>query len=168
MNSTLQTFLRPAAALLVAALAACGGAEGSRRAPDFTLSGPDGQGLTLSSRKGRAVLVNFWATWCDSCLEELPALGDIHARLHGDRFEILAVNIEEDAPSKVPAFLARHKLAFAVLYADRKTLDAYAVRSLPVSYLIDPDGAIVRRYLGPLDARKLENDILAVLNGRPL
>lgn len=157
----------PLAALLAASLAACRGADGARQAPDFDLSGPDGRTVSLSSRKGRVVLVNFWATWCDSCKEELPALRELHRRHGGDRFDILAVNIEDDAARTVPPFVAEHRLPFAVLYADRKTLDAYAVRELPASYLVAPDGAIVRRYLGPLDAGKLENDILTALKRRP-
>jgi len=76
--------------------------------------------------------------------------------------------VEEDAAVKVPPFAALHKMPFPILYADRKTLEAYAVRGLPASFLIAADGAIVRRYLGPVDARKLENDILTTLNRRPL
>ena len=168
MNIPIKRLTRALAALAMASLAACGGSgDGSRHAADFRLSGPDGRMVTLSSRKGRIVLVNFWATWCDSCKEELPTLSDIHRRHEADPFEILAINIEEDAAGKLPAFIAQHKIAFAVLYADRKTLDAYAVRDLPASFLIDPNGIIVRRYLGPLDARKLENDILSILNRRP-
>jgi len=159
--------LRALAACAVLALSACGGEGGGRRAPDFALPDLGGRTVTLSSRAGRAVLVNFWAPWCDSCKEELPALSEIHRRHGGKAFEILAIDVDEDAALKAPAFVAAHKIPFAVLCADRKTLDAYAVRGLPASFLIDPDGTIVRRYLGPLDANKLENDILTALNRRP-
>lgn len=154
-------------AVLAALLAACTGAGDSRQAPDFSLSGPAGKTVSLSSLKGRVVLLNFWATWCDSCKEELPVLSETFRKHRADPFDLLAVSVEEDASEKVPPFAALHKLPFTILYADRKTLEAYAVRGLPASYLIAADGAIVRRYLGPLDAAKLENDILTTLARRP-
>jgi len=167
MNAILRLF-RPALLVVFAVLlASCSGSSDGRQAPEFSLSGADGRAVSLSSRKGRVVLVNFWATWCDSCKEELPALGEIFRKHSADPFELLAVSVEEDAAVKVPPFAAQHKIPFTILYADRKTLDAYAVRGLPASYLIAADGTIVRRYLGPLDAHKVENDILTALNRRP-
>ncbi|OGR89896.1 MAG: hypothetical protein A2V88_12800 [Elusimicrobia bacterium RBG_16_66_12] len=168
MNSALERLRLPLAAALAALLAACSGSGDGRQAPDFSLPGLDGKTISLSSRKGRVVLVNFWATWCDSCTEELPTLREAFRRHAADPFDLLAVSVEEDAATKVPPFAAKHQLPFTILYADRKTLDSFAVRGLPASFLIAADGAIVRRYLGPLDARKLENDILTALNRRPL
>lgn len=165
MNSILERLRLP---LLAVLLAACSGSSDSRQAPDFSLSGPAGRTISLSALKGRVVLVNFWATWCDSCKDELPALSEIFRKHGSDPFDLLAISVEEDASAKVPPFVALHKLPFTVLYADRKTLDAFAVRGLPASFLIAADGTIVRRYLGPVDARKLENDILTTLERRPL
>jgi peroxiredoxin len=154
--------------LLAAGPAACGGGPASDAAPDFALSSPDGKTVTLSGQKGRVVLVNFWATWCDSCKEELPILRKLQSTQPGDRFQLLAVSVDEE-PAKVAPFAASHRMNFPVLYADRKTMDAYAVRMLPTSYLIAPDGSIARRYVGPLDERAVENDILSLLktNRRP-
>lgn len=164
----MTTLRTPLVAALAVFLAACSGSGDSRQAPDFRLSGADGKAISLSSLKGRVVLLNFWATWCDSCKEELPDLNEIFRKHSADPFDLLAISVEEDAAQKVPPFVSQHKIPFTVLYADRKTLDAFAVRGLPASFLIAPDGTIVRRYLGPLDARKLENDILTALNRSPL
>jgi peroxiredoxin len=152
--------------LAAAALSACGGGA-SDPAPDFSLRSREGRTVTLSGQKGRVVLVNFWATWCDSCKEELPMLQALQRERGGDRFELLAVSVDENPAKAVPPFAAKRGLGFPILYGDQKTMDAYAVRSLPTSYLIAPDGTIVRRYVGPLDARAVENDILALLNRRP-
>ena len=149
-----------------AALCACGG-DASSRAPDFSLASSDGGNVTLSAQKGRVVLVNFWATWCDSCKDELPVLQELQRAHAGDRFELLAVSVDDDPAKAVPRFAASHRMSFPILYADRRTMDAYAVRMLPTSYLIAPDGTIARRYVGPLDARAVENDILSLLNRRP-
>lgn len=153
--------------LLAVLLAACSASGDSRQAPDFTLTGLGGKTASLSALKGRVVLLNFWATWCDSCKEELPTLNAAFHKHAQDPFDLLAVSVEDDATVKVPPFAAEHRLDFPILYADQKVLEAYAVRGLPASYLISADGAIVRRYLGPLDAAKLENDILAALDRRP-
>ena len=154
------------ALLAAAALCACGG-DASGPAPDFSLAARGGGTVTLSARKGRVVLVNFWATWCESCRDELPALQEIQRARAGDLFELLAVSVDDDPAKAVPPFAAAHGMSFSILYADRKTMDAYAVRMLPTSFLIAPDGTIARRYVGPLDARAVENDILTLLNRRP-
>ena len=168
MNHCLRPLPLVLALLSASALAACGGGDASGLAPDFALASPDGRTVTLSSRKGRVVLLNFWATWCDSCKEELPILQELQRTQSGERFELLSVAVDDD-PAKVSPFAASHGMSFQVLYADRKTMDAYAVRLLPTSYLIAPDGTIARRYVGPLDQRAVENDILSLLslNRRP-
>jgi thiol-disulfide isomerase/thioredoxin len=164
---------RPASFLLAvfcaAALAGCRGGDASGSAPDFALASPDGRTVTLSSQKGRLVLLNFWATWCDSCMEELPVLQKLQSEHAGESFELLALSVDDDPPKAVPPFAAAHRLNFPILYADQKTMAAYAVRLLPTSYLIAPDGTIIRRYVGPLDERAVENDILSFLkpNRRP-
>jgi cytochrome c biogenesis protein CcmG/thiol:disulfide interchange protein DsbE len=153
--------------LAALALTACGGAGTSNSAPDFTLVSRDGKTVTLSGQKGRVVLVNFWATWCDACKEELPLLQELQRAHAGDRFELLAVSVDEDPAKAVPPFARKRGLDFPILYGDRRTIDAYSVRELPTSYLIAPDGTIVRRYKSPLDPRLVENDILSLLNRRP-
>ena len=155
------------ALLAAAALAACGGRDASDLAPDFSLAVRGGGTLTLSAQKGRVVLVNFWATWCDSCKDELPVLQELQRARAGDRFELLAVSVDDDPAKVVPRFADSHRMSFPILYADRRTMDAYAVRMLPTSYLIAPDGTIARRYVGPLDEHAVENDILSLLNRRP-
>lgn len=158
----------PLAALLAlaAALSACSGGDAAGRAPDFALRSPDGRVESLSAHKGRPVVLNFWATWCDSCKEELPDLQALQARADG-RFDLLAVSVDDDPAKAVPPFAASHGLNLHVLYADRAVMDAYAVRMLPTTFLIAPDGTIARRYVGPVDGRALENDILSLLKRRP-
>lgn len=166
MNSPLRAAPAVLALLAAGALSACRGGAASDQAPDFSLASREGGVVTLSTQKGKVVLVNFWATWCDSCKDELPVLQDLQRSRAGDRFELLAVDVDDDPAKAVPPFAAAHRMTYPILYADRKTMDAYAVRLLPTSYLIAPDGSIARRYVGPLDARAVENDILTLLNRR--
>ncbi|MFI5361967.1 MAG: TlpA disulfide reductase family protein [Elusimicrobiota bacterium] len=155
------------ALLSAAALSGCGGGDASSQAPDFSLAARQGGTITLSGQKGRVVLVNFWATWCDSCKDELPVLQELQRTQPADRFELLAVSVDDDPAKAVPPFADARGLNFPILYGDRRTEAAYAVRALPTSFLIAPDGTIARRYVGPLDERAVENDILSLLNRRP-
>jgi thiol-disulfide isomerase/thioredoxin len=121
----------------------------SEIAPDFTLAALDGGSVTLSDLRGRWVLINFWATWCLPCRDEMPLLAAA-AEEHGDRLTVLAVNMRE-RPEPVAAFLTELGLDLPVLLnPDDATLLAYQVRGLPTSYLVAPDGAIARRIMGPV------------------
>jgi peroxiredoxin len=146
-------------------LAACGSPVGSRQAPAIVLPDPSGKIVSLESFRGKPVLVNFWATWCPSCREEMPALEDLFRR-SGEKFSIIGVSLDDD-PKTVPPFARKYGLTFPLPIADRKVALAYAVRDLPATYLIDADGRIVRRWVGALDVRAVENDILALLKRSP-
>ena len=148
-------------------LAGACGSEPSRLAADFTLPDMKGAPVTLSSFRGKTVLLNFWATWCDSCREETPALEELRARLGPKGLVLLGVSLDEDAAKAVPPFLKEFKATYPVLVADRKAVADYAVRGLPTTFLVDRDGRVVRRWVGPLDLRAVENDILAQLDRRP-
>jgi len=118
-------------------------------APDFALVTLDGATVRLSNLRGRWVLVNFWATWCAPCREEMPYLDRLAAG-HADRLSVLAVNMRERT-TEVAAFAEELDLQLPVLLTpDDATLLAYNVHGLPISILVDPDGAIVARIAGPL------------------
>jgi len=152
-------------AVLALALAACGAPAGSRQAPEFVLPDLTGKTVSLTALRGKPVLINFWATWCEPCREEMPALEELSKRAVG-RYAVLGVSLDEDAAA-VRAFAKAHKLTFPLMLADRKTSSGYAVRGLPATFLIDAEGRIARRWVGPLDFKAVENDILPLLNRRP-
>lgn len=124
-----------------------------RRAVDFELPGDEGP-VRLSSYRGRAVLVNFWASWCAPCREELPSMVDLAEDLRGRPFVMLAVSLDEDeaamrglwnqtGASRSPIVLARD--------ASGELAPAWGTRLLPETYLVDPDGVVVARFAGPRD-----------------
>lgn len=149
-------------AALVVGLAACGTPAGSRQAPEFVLLDLTGRTVSLSSFRGKPVLVNFWATWCGTCRVEMPDLEALFRR-SGGRFSVIGLSMDENAETAVPPFVKEHQLTFPMLIADRKASAAYAVRGLPAAFLIDGEGRIARRWVGPLDVRAVENDILTLL-----
>ena len=132
-------------------------------APDFTLPDLKGRPTTLSSFKGRAVLLDFWATWCGPCLEELPDLAALHKKYEGRGFSVLGVSVDSGGAGEVAAFVRDHKMTYPVLISDGLLPENYAVPGLPTAFLIDRRGLIVRRYLGPQSYADLAKDAEEVL-----
>jgi thiol-disulfide isomerase/thioredoxin len=114
---------------------------------DLPMLAQDGS-RTLSSYEGKLVLLNFWATWCPPCKEEMPSMQTLYEELGRDDFEIVAVNLQED-PETVQSFIDEHGFNFPVLL-DRsgQTARQYAVRGIPTSYIVDQQGRILARKVG--------------------
>lgn len=118
-----------------------------------SVSFADGQGrpLTLDDFRGKVVLVNLWATWCPPCIEEMPALDSLQARLGGDAFEVVAISQDRGGVSLPKAFLEREGLDNLTLYIDpdSATTRAIAAPGLPTSILLDRQGRELARLVGP-------------------
>ncbi|PYN87246.1 MAG: thiol-disulfide oxidoreductase [Candidatus Rokuibacteriota bacterium] len=120
-----------------------------KQASDFTVSLLGGETLKLRGQRGKPVLVNFWATWCAPCREEMPAMERLYLKHRERGFVLLAVSVDTDA-SLVKPFLERLKLTFPVaLDAKMDLANAYGVRALPASFLIDRNGYLTALALGP-------------------
>jgi thiol-disulfide isomerase/thioredoxin len=116
---------------------------------DTSASASTGGPLSLGELAGRVVLVNFWATWCEPCEEELPAMQRLYQRLPRDRFELVAISIDEE-PEKIGAFVERYALTFPILVdPGKRVATAYQTMGVPESLLVDPEGRVVERYVGP-------------------
>jgi peroxiredoxin len=120
-------------------------AENIRSAPDFTLTDANGQSVTLSDLRGQVVMINFWASWCGPCREEMPLLEQIHQRYEALGFTLLGINVEENSTNG-QAFLQERPVSFPVLYDPKNNLSKlYDVIAMPSTVLIDRQGNI--RYL---------------------
>jgi thiol-disulfide isomerase/thioredoxin len=116
---------------------------------DFHLTTLAGQPLALADLRGRWVLINFWATWCLPCRDEMPYLQQLADR-HGDQLTVVGVNLRE-ALTDVQPFVEELGLTFPILLQpDDATLLAYQVRGLPLSFVVSPRGELLFRQLGPL------------------
>jgi thiol-disulfide isomerase/thioredoxin len=132
-------------------------------APDFALQGLDGHTYRLSELRGRAVLINFWATWCGPCRTEMPAIEEVSRRYGGNRLVVLAVNVEEDA-DRVAPFVQQLGLSFPILLdRDGAVSRRYRVTGLPTTYLIRPDGTIDGIRLGPYTRAMLQGRVEQLL-----
>jgi peroxiredoxin len=124
--------------------------------PPLELTDLEGKRHRLADYRGKAVLVNFWATWCVPCREEMPSIERLRASLEGRPFAVLAVNLAEPE-SRIRKFLEKVPVRFTVLLdRDTKTAKAWQAKLLPATYIIGPDGAIRYRHLGELDWSKPE------------
>jgi peroxiredoxin len=122
-------------------------------APDFTLAGLDGKTVRLADFRGRVVFLNFWATWCPPCREEMPAMQALAGDLEKQGLVVLAVNYEESAET-AEAFVRETGLALPVLLdPDGTVARRYRVPGLPASFFIDRRGALVGSVLGFRDWR---------------
>ena len=144
-----------AAALAAVALAASAETElrpwQGREAPALVRSDLDGKSVSLEQYRGRVVLVNFWATWCDPCREEMPSIERLRAKMAGRPFEVLTVNYGE-APERVAEFLKRQRLSLPVLLdTDKKAADEWQAGGLPMTFLVDATGNIRYSAFGECD-----------------
>jgi peroxiredoxin len=121
-------------------------------APPFDLPriGESGT-LSLEALRGKVVLLNFWATWCEPCEEELPAMQRLHRELSGGAFELVAVSVDAD-PAPVLQFQKKLGLGFTLLLdSDQRVARSYQTFRFPETLLIGRDGVILERYVGPKD-----------------
>jgi peroxiredoxin len=118
-------------------------------APDFALPVLDDGELSLASLRGRVVLLNFWATWCKPCEDEMPAMQRLHDGLAGADFELVAVSVDE-GDDEVRTFRDRLGLRFPIVRDPAKrAAGAFQTFRFPESWLIDREGVVVARYVGP-------------------
>ncbi len=134
--------------------------------PDFTLVLADGSAFRASDLAGRALLLNFWATWCGPCRHEIPLLLQAQAQ-HADALLVLAINVKENR-SQVEAFAQELDMRLPiVLDADGAVVDLFQVRGYPTSVFVDAAGRLVATWQGVLDAGKLEALTKAALAAHP-
>jgi DsbE subfamily thiol:disulfide oxidoreductase len=120
-------------------------------APDFTLLNPDGKKVSLKDFRGKVVFLNFWATWCEGCREEMPSMERLYKDFKGKGLEIVAVNVKEQRPAAL-AFYKKLQLTYPVLLDPEGEVGLlYGAFGLPVTYLIDRKGTLLARLWGPAD-----------------
>jgi thiol-disulfide isomerase/thioredoxin len=122
-------------------------------APTIAFADADGRTLGLADFKGKVLLVNFWATWCAPCVEEMPSLAKLQKALGGDDFEVVAISIDRGGIAVTKPFLAKVGAGDLGLYVDTtgKSPSAFKTPGLPTSVIIDRDGRLRGKLLGAAD-----------------
>lgn len=124
---------------------------------DFVLPDMDGKTHRLSDYRGKWIVVNYWATWCPPCLEELPELERFHLDHQARNAMVLGINMERITPKALRRFVDEQKLSYPILMAEpAAATELGKVPGMPVSFLIDPQGRVVARKLGAVTAKTIE------------
>jgi peroxiredoxin len=121
-------------------------------APDFALPALSGEEIRLADFKDKVVLINFWATWCGPCRDEMPSMEQLWRRFKDRDFVILAISLDKGNKSQVNTFIRKLSLTYPVLLDPKEyASDRYKLFGLPTSYLIGRNGKITGKVAGPLD-----------------
>lgn len=145
------------ALLMLVGLAACSKKEQplpgeGKPAPDFTLKNLAGENVNLASLRGKVVLVNFWATWCPPCREEIPSMVKLNQAMAGKPFQMLAISIDEGGKEEVEKFYKSAGASLPTLLDTEQQVGAsYGITGVPETFVIDPKGVILKKVIGPLD-----------------
>ena len=117
-------------------------------APDFALKSATGENLRLSEYRGDVVMINFWATWCGPCRQEMPLLDDLYNRYQRVGFNLLGVNIDDDSGRAMQMY-EELGVSFPVLFDEKKEVSKlYQVEAMPVTILVDRHGTVRHVHLG--------------------
>jgi len=144
--------------LIVIMLIACSRKERAqpalegKAAPDFTVRDLAGKETRLSDLKGKVALVNFWATWCPPCREEVPSMAVLNRLMAGKPFRMLAISIDQGGKEAVEAFFKQANTSLpAYLDSDGAIAKKYGITGVPETFVIDRKGVIIKKVIGPLD-----------------
>ena len=135
-------------------------------APALVLEDLEGRSHSLDTYRGKVVLINFWATWCEPCREEMPSIDRLRRSMDGRPFVVLAVNLAEP-PSRIRSYLEKMPAGFTVLLdRDTAVAKAWKARILPATFIVGPDGKIRYSYVGELDwsQEKVRRTIVSLLS----
>ena len=124
-----------------------------KQVPNLNLTTIEGKSIAMASLQGKMVVVNFWATYCPGCIEEMPDLVSSYNKYHDQGLEIIAVSVADDPPNQVLNFAQKNALPFPVVHdSDGKISQAFDNVSLtPTSFIIDQKGRIIGKTIGKLD-----------------
>lgn len=137
-----------------------------RLAEAIQLKDDSGKPVSLASHLGQVVLVDFWATWCGGCKEELPWFQQFAVKYQRKGFRVLAVSVDEEGWPVVRRFVEPLKLRLQVVHDDSDTAKRYQLRELPAAFLVDRQGRVAAKYIGLVDRSDMEWNIRALLSER--
>lgn len=152
--------------LMVAVLAFPGFLQAATRMPAFDLeSVRDGKTISSNAFKGKVLLLTFFATWCRPCLEEVPTLVRLQADMADAGFSVIGMSVDQQGPAVVAKFVEKKAINYPVLLAQARTAEDFGgIYGIPVAFLVNKAGNVVKKYTGYVDHQVLEKDIRSLLN----
>ena len=135
-------------------------------APSFALKDSVNKPVSLASLKGKVVLLDFWATWCGGCKEEMPWFMELADKYKTQGLVPVGVAMDEEGWKTVRPYLAEHPVNYTIVTGDTAIAKAYDVVALPITVLIDRDGNIAATHAGVVEKEAFEKEVQALLNER--
>jgi len=137
--------------------------KGNRMAPNFRLEGLNGKKVELKNFKGKVIFLNFWATWCSPCKEEMPSMEVLYKQFKEKDFVLLGISVDYEGAKLVKEYIEKNGYTFPVLIDSKsKILDLYGIRGIPTTILIDKKGRMLGKAIGPRNWNSPE--VMSLLN----
>jgi peroxiredoxin len=132
-------------------------------APDFTLIDESGNSISLSAKKGKVVLVNFWATWCGGCQVEIPWFRDLYNAHKNAGLDAIGISLDSDGWTSVRPYLKQKPIPYTIVIGNDSTAKEFDVTAMPVTILIDRDGKIAATHSGIVAKATYQSEIESLL-----
>jgi len=138
-------------------------------APDFVLTDLQGHNVKLSDLRGKAVVLNFWATWCPPCKEEIPWFVELQKRYGAEGLQVVGVSMDDDSDQKsVVKFAAENSINYPVLLGKQNVADQYGgISYLPTTFYIDRNGVVMERVFGQPGRSEIEQNVKKAIASKP-
>jgi cytochrome c biogenesis protein CcmG/thiol:disulfide interchange protein DsbE len=136
-----------------------------KAAADFSLRDADGKTATLDQYRGKVLLLDFWATWCAGCKQEIPWFVEAQKRFGTDRLAVVGVSLDGDGWKVLKPFLAQHPIPYRIVLGDDATAQKFGIQTMPDTFLIDGQGRVAAAYRGGLvDKENMETNLAALVS----
>ena len=170
MKKDWKMFVLFAAMLAAAALAGCSApAKPASDVPQFSLTSLEGKTVAMKDLANKVVIIDFWATWCGPCREEIPHLNELYSELKSKGLEIVGISMDSDGTDSVKDFVREFRMQYPVVMGDEKLAESFGgLIGLPTTFIIDRSGKIAKKYIGlpPADdMTKIVKDLVAGVAG---
>jgi peroxiredoxin len=146
----------------------CVGEE--RGAPHFVLLNLKGEKVDSADLQGKVILLNFWATWCPPCRQEIPSLNDLHHQYKKEGLAVIGISLDRGGVEEVQKFVEKFRVEYINVIADEAVVQAFnsipgigPIQGIPVTFIIDRKGQICRRYVGLTEKKVFEEAIRQLL-----
>ncbi len=137
-------------------------------APDFVLTDLQGKTLKLSDLRGKAVVLNFWATWCPPCKAEIPLFVELQKRYGAQGLQIVGVSMDDGDQNDVEKFAAENSINYPILFGKEKVAEQYGgIEYLPTTFYIDRSGVVIARVFGQPERAEIEQNVKRAIASKP-
>jgi len=138
--------------------------SGERMAPPFSLNDIDGNIVSSSRFLGKPTVINFFATWCPPCREEIPGFVEVYNKYRQGGFELVGISLDTDTKGNLPAFLMQNRVEYRILMGSPATARAFGgVNSIPTTFFVGKDGRIRNVHVGYMDKDTFEREVQKLL-----